>query len=78
VLARLGGWFDGTSRAKSGQLLPEPYRFCSPDGATFLQAERVVVRYLEIHPEKLQMNFQRLATAALREAWPCSRSSASR
>ena len=45
--------------------------FCPPQGATYGQASRVVVAYLERNPAKLHMPFIGLARDALIAAWPC-------
>jgi hypothetical protein len=50
--------------------LPESDRFCAPNVPP-LQAQRVVVRWLETHPENLHLSFKGLALSALKEAWPC-------
>lgn len=54
-----------------GSSLPEPNRFCPPAHIPPSQAHRVVLRYLEQHPEKLHEGFKGLAFSALMEAWPC-------
>jgi len=46
-------------------------RFCHSDRATVGQGARVVVRYLDQHPEELHLNFKDLAVTAFSEAWPC-------
>jgi hypothetical protein len=46
-------------------------KFCPPKGAPVIQGIRVVVRYLENHPERLQDPFVALAYEAMSEAWPC-------
>jgi hypothetical protein len=51
--------------------LPPPSPFCVPHGATNEQMVRVVVSYIDRHPEKMHLNFTNLAYNALREAWPC-------
>lgn len=46
--------------------------FCAPEsGASVDQYSRVVVKYLEEHPEKLHMSAGPLALMALRDAFPC-------
>ncbi len=46
--------------------------FCVPEGkVTRLQKIRVVVKYLEDHPEKLHEPPSVLITRALNEAFPC-------
>jgi hypothetical protein len=44
---------------------------CPPAGATSEQAVRVVVKYIDDRPAKLNENFKTLALEALRVAWPC-------
>jgi hypothetical protein len=46
--------------------------FCTPEyGLKNGQAARVVVKYLEEHPEKLHLDDVLLTMLALREAFPC-------
>jgi hypothetical protein len=46
--------------------------FCvSPEGVPPRQAIRVIVRYLQAHPERLHLARRELAVAALHEAFPC-------
>jgi Rap1a immunity proteins len=52
-------------------ILPEGMRFCPPASSTNAQQQRVVVLYVEKHPERLHENFKHLVVDALREAWPC-------
>ena len=49
----------------------QPFGICLPVGATTQQAVRVVVQYIDGHPERMQESFNYLAVEALREAWPC-------
>jgi hypothetical protein len=58
------GWLGGE--------LPPEKRFCHPDGVTRDQSARVVVKYLQSHPESLHLDFRDLAIAAFRRAWPCN------
>src|SRR5690349_16155736 len=44
---------------------------CVPDGVSRGQAERVVIRFFETHPELLHLDGVTLVHSALREAWPC-------
>lgn len=44
---------------------------CTPKGVTNLQAARVVVKYLQEHPEKLNLQEALLANIALNKAFPC-------
>src|SRR5882724_6127827 len=47
--------------------------FCLPvnDGITPSQGMRIILRYLQTHPERLHQNGSVLAVQALREAFPC-------
>jgi hypothetical protein len=51
--------------------LADAYRFCAPADIPPSQAHRVVLTYLEQHPEKLHQDFKGLAFEALQQAWPC-------
>ena len=44
---------------------------CAPDSSTTGQAIRIVAKYLEDNPQRLQESFIDLAIDALGEAWPC-------
>jgi hypothetical protein len=52
--------------------LQKPRRFCVPDGVTQGQMVRVVVNYIDRHPETMHLRFSALAFHALKEAWPCN------
>jgi hypothetical protein len=45
--------------------------FCPPPRMPPVQAQRVVIRYLETHPEWLDRPFKGLALDALQSAWRC-------
>ena len=45
---------------------------CPPTKVTHKQAQRVVVQYLDQHPERLHLPLSELASEALSKAWPCS------
>jgi hypothetical protein len=45
--------------------------FCPPQKATNEQFIRVVVAYIDKHPEMMHQPFESLALFALMEAWPC-------
>jgi hypothetical protein len=47
--------------------------FCIPQEVTNGQAVRVVVAYIDKHPEHLHESFNLLAILALGEAWPCKK-----
>jgi hypothetical protein len=44
---------------------------CPPMGSTLDQWIRVVIRYIDSRPARLQEDFFKLAQEALRDAWPC-------
>jgi hypothetical protein len=49
-----------------------PNRACPPQQvSTYEQVAKVVVAYLDAHPESLHENFLGLAYTALAQAWPC-------
>jgi len=54
-----------------GGLLHEKVQSCSPGSARGDQGVRVVLLYMQQHPELLHQSFLILATDALRQAWPC-------
>jgi hypothetical protein len=45
--------------------------FCTPTGVTTDQALRVVLAYIDKHPERQHERFVQLALEALADAWPC-------
>jgi hypothetical protein len=54
-----------------GDGLAEPGRFCHPNGVTIGQAYRVLLKYLDEHPERTNERAVLLALLAFKEAWPC-------
>ena len=46
---------------------------CRPSGASPQQMAKVVVRFMEQHPERLHESFLALAATALFSAFPCSK-----
>jgi hypothetical protein len=48
-------------------------RHCSPDGVTMQQYIRVVVKFLNDHPEKLHLGRAHLVGEALGNAFPCQK-----
>jgi hypothetical protein len=68
----LEGKCVGTIQGLTGMArLQKPSPFCVPDSVTNEQEVRVVVNYIDRHPEKMHLYFSYLAYDALREAWPC-------
>jgi hypothetical protein len=47
------------------------YGICSPNGVTPQQAARVVVKYIDERPARMNENFKLLAVEALQAAWRC-------
>jgi hypothetical protein len=46
---------------------------CKPKGVTLEQELKVLVKYMDDHPEELQELTTQLATSAFIKAWPCPR-----
>jgi hypothetical protein len=57
--------------AQVGRLLPRPIGSCRPPGVTRGEVARVVVAYIEAHPQRMQDDFTELALEAMHDAWPC-------
>ena len=53
-------------------VLPPGFKFCPPENVTTAQMVRVVVAYIEGHPQRMHEDFRYLAIEAFHEAWPCS------
>ncbi len=49
----------------------ESFEACTPEGANWGQALRVVVGYMERNPARLHLSFPEIVVEAMREAWPC-------
>jgi hypothetical protein len=54
-----------------GRNLSENLRFCTPEKSTNFQAVKVVIAFIEAHPERLHESFMALALEALNRGWPC-------
>jgi hypothetical protein len=54
-----------------GGLLAEPDRFCHPYGVDVEQGERVLLKYLNEHPELTHEDAVLLSLQAFKAAWPC-------
>ena len=59
------GLVEGLSYQRQG--------ICYAPGVTVSQSIRVVVKYIDDRPERLQEDFKILALEALRAAWPCKK-----
>jgi hypothetical protein len=54
-----------------GNDLAEPDRFCLPNGVTLERAIRVLVKYLDEHPERTSEDALTLSLRVFKAAWPC-------
>jgi hypothetical protein len=55
-----------------GSLGDENSLFCPPDGVTYGQSKRIVLKYLNDHPEELHLPSTFLVSEAFRGAFPCA------
>ena len=46
---------------------------CYPNDVTLAQMTKIVVKYLDAHPEQLQLNPYAQVVAAMNDAFPCKR-----
>jgi Ssp1 endopeptidase immunity protein Rap1a len=46
--------------------------FCAPPKSTLLQYIKIFERYADTHPARLHEGYDRIAVAALQEAFPCA------
>ena len=67
------GLLDGQELAEQGGATRQ---FCLPDDLTGTQLFDVVCRFVEAHPNQRHVPASYLATAALKEAWPCPQKAA--
>ena len=74
----IDGMLDMYAEVVSRGRAPISLLFCLPPqpqggyGIQILQARRIVVRYLEVHPERLHLPQRQLVIEAFREAFPCA------
>ncbi len=62
---------QATCIAQVNAIVDTSDKICAPDKFTDLQAQRVVVSYIDQRPARLQERFTKLALEALVSAWPC-------
>ena len=55
----------------SSNIMERRYKFCPPPGVNLLQAMKVLVKFMNDHPDQLHQEVAVLATAAFFNAWPC-------
>jgi hypothetical protein len=51
--------------------LDKPLQYCPPKGATVGQHIKVVLKYMDDHPDQMNKNFVHLSLVAFNGAWPC-------
>lgn len=56
---------------KLSTTVPEALRVCFPRQVTNEQSAQIVLKYLQNHPEKLNISYLPLVVAALSDAYPC-------
>jgi hypothetical protein len=66
-------WRDGYCRGIVEGVGEKSPATCQPNDVTFGQEVRVVVKYLQDHPEKLNLRSSTLVELALSSAFPCSK-----
>jgi Ssp1 endopeptidase immunity protein Rap1a len=49
----------------------EGFKFCPPSTGTVEEAARVMVKFMENHPEQLHKELSMVGMLAFQEAWPC-------
>ena len=62
-----------TCTAQIDAIVDTSDKVCSPDKSTHMQAQQVVMSYIDQRPARLHERFTKLALEALVAAWPCSR-----
>ena len=64
--------FEASVLEQMSARVPHAEVFCAPEEVTIDQALRVVVAYIDAHPERMHERFPLLALLALTKAWPCN------
>ncbi len=54
-----------------GGQLPDNLKHCLPDKVSISQGAKVLVKFLDDHPQGLNLQATLLAVTAFRVAWPC-------
>jgi hypothetical protein len=63
--------FEASVLEQMSARVPHAEVLCAPEEVTIDQALRVVVAYIDTHPERMQERFPLLALLALTKEWPC-------
>jgi hypothetical protein len=66
-------WRDGYCRGVIEGMTATSPRICPSESVTYGQEIRVVVKFMQDHPEKLNLRGIQLANDALSNAFPCSK-----
>jgi len=64
---------DGMCRGVVMGVIEVSPKVCPSEGVTLAQAVRIVLKFLQDHPERLHLRGSELAEDALSKAFPCSR-----
>ena len=54
-----------------GKILPAELIFCTPPTSDARQLARVVINYIEAHPQRMNEDFRTLTLEAFHNAWLC-------
>ncbi len=76
-LSMLGNFCSGVVHGLAGvgqYLSPLEWQSCVPANSTAQQLARVVITYIEAHPQRMHEDFRRLTLEAFHYAWPCKSS----
>ena len=72
-MAMIGNYCAGMLHALTGitEYLTGGWHSCIPNSSNAAQSARVVVKFLDEHPERMHEDFRALALEAFHQAWPC-------
>jgi len=68
---KLPDFMDGICLGEVVAILNTDEKVCIPDGVNAGQASRVVLEWLDRHPDLQHLDFALLAAFALETTWPC-------
>jgi len=69
------GLFHRKDKTKETNLSKAIIDYCIPSSVTIEQSALVVSKYLQEHPEKLNLDASQLVLNSFRTAWPCAKAS---
>ena len=72
-IAMMGNYCSGIVHALTGitAYLTGGWQSCIPPSSNASQSTRVVLKFLDDHPERMHEDFRELALEAFHQAWPC-------